>query len=247
MKKTVAQPQLPNSVQPEKNDEQNSKKSAVGGSAAERGLDYQARVAAIAMTSLLLEQKVSWIEDVFNGVPVLIDAETGGPGDDISLKTNTGKSVEVQVKRGLKRGSDLWDALCALAKGINDKSIACGILVVCPNSSATIRSNLADNIARIGTGRIDGLHEIGDDFIKNAGLEFPELSRVCRSLRIVTVDAVDGNDSAEVNAISLLGRLFHEPRRAWFFLVERARKLIRIRGRATITSLLHDFRNVGID
>ncbi|HFT4485362.1 TPA: hypothetical protein ACHT5A_005674 [Klebsiella pneumoniae] len=38
MKKTVAQPQLPNSVQPEKNDEQNSKKSAVGGSAAERGL-----------------------------------------------------------------------------------------------------------------------------------------------------------------------------------------------------------------
>lgn len=79
MKKTVAQPQLPNSVQPEKNDEQNSKKSAVGGSAAERGLDYQARVAAIAMTSLLLEQKVSWIEDVFIGVPVLIDAETGGP------------------------------------------------------------------------------------------------------------------------------------------------------------------------
>ncbi|HBW3226917.1 TPA: hypothetical protein MEY05_005538, partial [Klebsiella pneumoniae] len=244
MKKTVAQPQLPNSVQPEKNDEQNSKKSAVGGSAAERGLDYQARVAAIAMTSLLLEQKVSWIEDVFNGVPVLIDAETGGPGDDISLKTNTGKSVEVQVKRGLKRGSDLWDALCALATGINDKSIACGILVVCPNSSTTIRSNLADNIVRIGTGRIDGLHEIGDDFIKNVGLEFPELSRVCRSLRIVTVDAVDGNDSAEVNAISLLGRLFNEPRRAWSVLVERARKLIRIRGRATVTSLLHDFRNV---
>ncbi|EIX9508737.1 TPA: NACHT domain-containing protein [Klebsiella pneumoniae] len=246
MKKTVAQPQLPNSVQPEKNDEQNSKKSAVGGSAAERGLDYQARVAAIAMTSLLLEQKVSWIEDVFNGVPVLIDAETGGPGDDISLKTNTGKSVEVQVKRGLKRGSDLWDALCALATGINDKSIACGILVVCPNSSTTIRSTLADNIVRIGTGRIDGLHEIGDDFIKNVGLEFPELSRVCRSLRIVTVDAVDGNDSAEVNAISLLGRLFNEPRRAWSVLVERARKLIRIRGRATVTSLLHDFRNVGI-
>ncbi|MFW8236285.1 NTPase, partial [Klebsiella pneumoniae] len=104
----------------------------------------------------------------------------------------------------------------------------------------------ADNIVRIGTGRIDGLHEIGDDFIKKVGLEFPELSRVCRSLRIVTVDAVDGNDSAEVNAISLLGRLFNEPRRAWSVLVERARKLIRIRGRATVTSLLHDFRNVGI-
>ena len=40
----------------------------------------------------------------------MVDAETGGPGDDIALKTNTGKSLEVQVKRGLKRGNDLWDA-----------------------------------------------------------------------------------------------------------------------------------------
>ncbi|ECP1818442.1 TPA: hypothetical protein MX372_004705 [Enterobacter roggenkampii] len=86
----------------------------------------------------------------------MVDAETGGPGDDIALKTNTGKSLEVQVKRGLKRGNDLWDALSALAKGIQDGRIACGILVVCPNSSATIRSNLAENIVRIGTGRTDG-------------------------------------------------------------------------------------------
>ncbi|WP_419245989.1 hypothetical protein [Serratia sp. NFX21] len=91
MKNTEAQSQLSKHVQPEKNDEQNRKKSAAGGSAAERGLDYQARVAAIALTHILLEQKVSWIDDVFNGVPVLVDAETGGPGDDISLATNTGK------------------------------------------------------------------------------------------------------------------------------------------------------------
>lgn len=120
MKTTVAQPQLPDSAQSETKDAENKEKSAAGGSAAERGLDYQARVAAIALTYLLLEQKVSWIDDVFNDLPVLVDAETGGPGDDIALKTNTGKSVEVQVKRGLKRGNDLWDALCALAKGIQD-------------------------------------------------------------------------------------------------------------------------------
>ncbi|EFH8234486.1 NACHT domain-containing protein [Escherichia coli] len=247
MKTTVAQPQLPDSAQSETKDAENKEKSAAGGSAAERGLDYQARVAAIALTYLLLEQKVSWIDDVFNELPVLVDAETGGPGDDIALKTNTGKSVEVQVKRGLKRGNDLWDALCALAKGIQDGRIACGILVVCPNSSATIRSNLAENIVRIGTGRTDGLHEIGSAFIKEVNLEVLELTRVCRSLRIVTVDAIDGNSSAETNAITLLSNIFHDSYRAWSVLVEHARKLIRIRGRATITLLLHELRNVGID
>ena len=247
MKKTVAQTQMPDSAQSEKKNEQNKRKSAVGGSAAERGLDYQARVAAIALTYLLLEQKVSWIDDVFNDIPVLVDAETGGPGDDISLKTNTGKSVEVQVKRGLKRGNELWDALCALTKGIQDGRIDCGILVVCPNSSATIRSNLAENIVRIGTGRTDGLHEIGSAFIKEVDIELLELSCVCRSLRIVTVDAIDGNNSAETNAITMLSNVFHDPSRAWRVLVEHARKLISIRGRATITLLLHEVRNVGID
>ncbi|WP_419245977.1 NACHT domain-containing protein [Serratia sp. NFX21] len=157
-----------------------------------------------------------------------------------------GKLVEVQVKRGLKRGTNLWDALCALAKGIRDNSIACGILVVCPNSSVTIRSNLAENIVRIGTGRTDGIHAIGDEFIKRVGLEPSELYRVCSSLRIVTVDAIDGNNSAEINAINQLNHLFHEPLRAWCVLIEQARKLIRIRGRATITSLLNEFRSVGI-
>jgi hypothetical protein len=247
MKKTVIDNTPKNTEQSEQEGKGQNKKSAVGGSAAERGLDFQARVIAITMIYLLSERKIIWLSDILNDVPCLVDAETGGPGDDISLLTKNGKTVEIQVKRGLRSGADLWDALNALVQAIHKEEINSGVLVVCPNSSATIRTNLAENIIRIGTGRKDGLHKIGHEFVKKSGLNIEELTRVCNSLRIITVAAVEGNNSEETNAINQLQQLFCEPYQAWGMLVEHARKLIRIRGRVTISSLLNEFRLNSLD
>jgi len=79
----------------------NGKKNVVGGSAAERGLDFQANVSAIVMAHLLAERPLGWLDGIVDDSPVKLDAETGGPGDDISIVTEAGLLVEVQVKRGL--------------------------------------------------------------------------------------------------------------------------------------------------
>ena len=76
-------------------------KRAVGGSAAERGLDFQARVSAIVMAHLAAERPMGWLDGVLNDMPVEVDAETGGPGDDVRFLTSGGKRVELQAKRGL--------------------------------------------------------------------------------------------------------------------------------------------------
>ncbi|WP_010214898.1 NB-ARC domain protein, partial [Pseudomonas amygdali] len=109
-------------------------KRAVGGSAAERGMDFQARVSAIVMAHLVAERPIGWLDGILHDTPVELDAETGGPGDDIRFITVDGQRVELQVKRGLQRGDDLWGALLSLAEGISAGHVDAGILAVCPNS-----------------------------------------------------------------------------------------------------------------
>lgn len=76
-------------------------KRTAGGSAAERGLDFQARISAIVMAHLLAERPIGWLEGVLDDTPLELDAETGGPGDDICFVARDGKRVELQAKRGL--------------------------------------------------------------------------------------------------------------------------------------------------
>jgi len=206
-------------------------KRAVGGSAAERGLDFQARVSAVVMANLLAERPLGWLDGVLNDVPIELDAETGGPGDDIRFLTGEGKCVELQAKRGLKRGNDLWDALLTLAQGLGDDQIHAGILAVCPNCSATIRDKLADDIIRLGSGRSDGLHEIGKDFSARLALASLDVRLACSRIRIVVVSAVDGNRESETTASERLGRIYQDPHLAWRSLVEFGRELIRVRGK----------------
>lgn len=215
----------------------NGKKNVVGGSAAERGLDFQASVSAIVMAHLLAERPLGWLDGIVDDSPVKLDAETGGPGDDISIVTEAGLLVEVQVKRGLHRGSDLWEALLSLADGACSGRITAGVLAVCPNSSGTIRMTLAEDIVRLGTGRVDGLREIGEDFRARLASKSLDVASACSKLRIVSVSAVEGNRDAEGTACERLSRLSVNPSSAWHSLYRHARKLIRIRGRATADSL----------
>ncbi|MUI15812.1 NTPase [Massilia dura] len=209
-----------------------SAKRMTGGSAAERGLDFQARVSAIVMANLLTERPIGWLEGVLDDTPLELHAETGGPGDDVRFSTKGGRHVELQAKRGLQRGDDLWCALTDLSKGISDGTIDAGILAVCPNSSGTIRENLAEDIVRLGTGRADGLREIGDAWVRLLSSLSLDATLVCRHLRIVVVSAVDGNREAEVTASERLSRVIEDPGTAWPVLVEYGRLLIRRRERS---------------
>lgn len=215
-------------------------KRMTGGSAAERGLDFQARTSAIVMAHLLAERPVGWLEGVLDDTPLELDAETGGPGDDIRFVSKGGNQVELQAKRGLQRGGDLWDALLALAQGISAGSINAGVLAVCPNSSGSIRETLAEDIIRLGAGRTDGLREIGQDWVMRLSAASLEASLVCRYLRIVVVSVVDGNREAEATAAERLSRIVQDPQPAWTTLVDCGRRLIRRRGRATPEDIYRD-------
>lgn len=220
-----------------------TQKRATGGSAAERGLDFQARVSAVVVASLLAERPLGWLEGVLVDVPVELDAETGGPGDDVRFRTLEGKRIELQAKRGLQRGDNLWEALLALARGLHDGHIDAGILAICPNSSSTIKGHLTDDIIRLGTGRSDGLHEIGEDFSKRLAAASLDVRSICSRIRIVVVAAVDGNNESEATATERLSRLYEDPSRAWSSLVVYGRELIRIRGKG---SAEHIYRRLSL-
>jgi hypothetical protein len=209
------------------------KKKEAGGSAPERGLDFQARVSAIVMTHLLTERTVGWLDGVLDDMPYELDAETGGPGDDVRFISREGERIELQAKRGLARGERLWEALIALANGINANLIDAGLLAVCPNSSGTIREELSEDIIRLGTGRTDGLRELGSDWLSRMTDASVDPIRVCARLRIVVVNAVSGNSEAERTATERLARILDNPQQAWKELVEYGRELIRTRGKAT--------------
>lgn len=224
-------------------DAMNTEKTAkrtVGGSAAERGLDFQARISAIVMAHMLAERSIGWLEGVLDDMPQEVDAETGGPGDDVRFVGRGGKQVELQAKRGLQRGGDLWNALLALAQGVSAGRIDAGVLAVCPNSSATIREALAEDIVRLGTGRSDGLREIGLDWAERLSAASLDASLVCRRVRIVVINAVEGNRDAEATATERLSRVIQDPLSAWPTLVECGRRLIRLRGRATQEDIYRD-------
>lgn len=221
-------------------------KSAVGGSAAERGLDFQARVSAIVMVHLVAERPMGWLEGVLDDTPVELDAETGGPGDDVRFLTSGGKRVELQAKRGLQRGNDLWEALLSLADGVGAGQIDAGILAVCPNSSGTIREALSEDIIRLGNGRFDGLREIGSNFSSRLTTASLNASVVCSRIRIVVVSAVEGNREAEATASERLGRVTHDPQPAWQALVKYGRQLIRIRGKATPDQIYRELSLAGV-
>lgn len=221
----------------------NTKKTAnraVGGSAAERGLDFQSRISAIVMAHLLAERAIGWLEGVLDDIPQAIEAETGGPGDDVRFVAKGGDNVELQAKRGLQRGGDLWSALLALAQGVSAGKIDAGVLAVCPNSSATIRETLAEDIVRLGAGRSDGLREIGVDWVERLSAASLDASLVCRRLRIVVVNAVEGNRDAEAMAIERLNRVIQDPQAAWPTLVQCGRHLIRVRGRVIPEDIYRD-------
>jgi hypothetical protein len=218
-----------------------SGKRVTGGSAGAGGVSFQAQVTAIAFVHLMAGTAPPWLGALATAAPVAVAAETGGPGDDIRITLHDAAIVEVQVKRGLNAGPDLWDPLLALAKGIEASTINFGLLIVSPDSSKTIWNELAIDITRIGDGRSDGLRELANVFLeklKTAGLDS---TKVCKALRIFVVHAMDSDNASISIAQAELKYWGIDPDQlesAWKFLCADALSLIERRGLRDASSIL---------
>ena len=139
--------------------------------------------------------------------PVGISSETGGLGDDISLKLADGSVVEVQVKKGLKATNAFWSVIDSLSEGINSDRCTYGILIVCPSSSNPIRRDFAKAIRRISDERYDdpsNQQSVLTERLKQKGYN---PAKICARLRIQTVSALSDQGDAIAAARAELGHI----------------------------------------
>ncbi|MGZ2452730.1 hypothetical protein ACVIRO_005547 [Rhizobium ruizarguesonis] len=210
-----------------------------GGAATGGGVNFQAAVTAIAYAYMMRGRPLKWLDGLYDDIPVSVDAETGKGGDDIQLVLKGGGRCDVQVKRGLQRGDDLWDPLLAMGNAITEGKIGFGVLAVSTSSSSTIREDLSNAIFRIGDGRTDDLPEIAEAFLGK--LDTAGLARsVCKTLRIVTLSAATHDGASIAAARAELGHVCQAGTidAAWNTLYRDGIELIDRRGRRELSSLV---------
>ncbi|MCR8826959.1 NACHT domain-containing protein [Pseudosulfitobacter koreensis] len=182
-------------------------------------------------------------------IPVGIWAESEGPGDDLRLELVDGRVAEVQAKKGLQRGAALWEALDALAAAVSRGRLDFGVLAVAPDSSGTVRENLANDIERIGQGRTDMLSEIGKDWLARLVKDALNPQEVCSSLRIQVVHALAADDADRRLTKVLLATICDnavEADHGWSLLYEDAVTMMEQRGRADMPRLIRLLTSNGI-
>lgn len=226
----------------------NRKHNGAGGAATAGGINFQAAVTAIINIHIARGRPLGWLPDC-QDIPRSVDAETGGPGDDVACTLADGTRVEVQVKKGLTATGRLWTSLLDLAHGIAKQECDWGVLVVCPNSSSTIRDKLARDIQRIGSGRRDGLSCIGETLLaklKQAGLD-EELT--CRRLAIQTIPALANDQTGIQAAKAELGHICSSGTQidqAWAALLQDTSALIEQRGRTSLSRVAMVLQKAGV-
>lgn len=219
-----------------------------GGTGNAGGTDLHAMAMVVAAVHMMRGTRIGWLEKVVSDIPVAIKAETGGPGDDIGLELADGSKVEIQVKKNLQKGSELWDALNALVDGVAKGTIDYGVLAVAPDSSGTIKDKLAADIIKIGQGEEDALGDVGVDWLER----LKKASRSpahCARIRIQTLNLLESQGADRRNAVDTLRSICADPDRAEDALNQMYRDavaLMRSRGRWTIASVITLLRAQGI-
>lgn len=218
-----------------------TKKNLSGGSATAGGINFQAATSAIVYSHILDGSPLNWLDGLINDIPTALAAETGQAGDDIALEFSDGVRAEAQVKKGLNKSKRLWEPLIELAVAINEKKLDYGILVVCPESSNSIKSELSKDIIRVGQGRADDLKAITLDFLSRLDdYQLPHAS-VCKKIRIVVSNALLSDSSSIELAKAKLATICSSSeatKNAWSSLYEDATRIIELRGRRDCTDLL---------
>lgn len=226
-----------------------SKGRRAGGSATGGGMNFQAAVTAIANIYMARGRPLLWLDKLIDDTPVAVEAETGGAGDDVRLLLKDAKTVEVQAKKGLRSGDELWEAILKLAGAVASGAADFGVLAVSPTSSNTITNDLANDIIRIGDGRVDGLSEIAKtlkDKLAAAGID----ARVaCARLRIQTVPALAVDHAGIAAARAELAYVCATDAAigaAWNAIYVDASRLIEQRGRRDVATILRLLNAQGI-
>ena len=212
-------------------------------------MNFQAAATAIATIYMARGRPLLWLDKLIDDTPVAIDAETLGAGDDIRLLLKDARTVEVQVKKGLKSGVELWDSLLKLAIGIASGAADFGVLVVSPTSSNTITVDLANDIVRIGDGRTDSLSDIGCIFLAKLSAAGVRACEACARLRIQVVWALVADNASILAARAELAHLCADEAQigaAWNILYADAAALIEQRGRRDVTAVLRLLLAAGI-
>jgi len=221
-----------------------------GGAATAGGMNYQAAVTAIAGVRLMVGMRLGWLDEVADDVPASIWAETRGPGDDIRIDLIDGTRLEAQVKKGLQASDDLWAALISLAKGIRDGVIQYGVLIVAPDSSGTVKTELPRVIQDIANATTDALEEWRSKLLQklsDAGVD--DTKSVCSRLFVKVISAIDTSDESINTAHVLLRQacVSASVPNAWDALYLNAHTIIARKGRWDASTIMRLFRSRHIE
>ena len=225
------------------------KENRSGGSAAGGGMDYQAEAYTFVAANILAEHPINWFEANSDQIPIAVQVETGSGGDDLVVELKDGTKVEIQVKSGLRKGNDLWDAILSLASAIQENTNTYGLLLVNEASSRTIQNDLRLDIIKLGQGVNNDLHDIGNEFVQK--LVEAELSKqgICSRLRIQVWDFDPGSQGEELT-LQILQKVIQNSQQvkaARSVLVSDGMDLIKVRGRRDANSLEIKLEQVGIE
>ncbi len=221
-----------------------------GGAAAAGGFEFQARLGAIAGIHVLRGTAVQWTDGLTGVAPCAVSFETSGPGDDLSLELMDGSTVELQAKKGLRADQRFWSALDALCEGIDSDRCSFGILIVCPNSSATVRRGYSLALERIAVGRNDDASREQVKLANRLAEKGYDAEAVCARIRIRTVWALEDAGDAIAAARAELGHVCANDLQvtlAWHVLCDDSLSAITTKGRRTLRNLSARLRASVID
>jgi hypothetical protein len=170
----------------------------VGGPAAAGGFSFQAAVTALALVHALRGAPLGWLDGLVLDAPIVVESESGGGGDDLRLTFEQECVAEVQIKKGLRADSRLWAALDGLVREVANGQGTYGVLLVSPDSSSTVRRDLAGDLHRLANG-LTALTAVGMRLADRLIDQGHVAASICGRMRIVTV-AADGFEDADVRA-----------------------------------------------
>lgn len=150
-----------------------------------------------------------------------------------------GDVVEVQAKRGLRKGNELWEAVERLARGLaEDGSLRC-VLLVNTAASLPVREHLARDLRRVAMGVREGLKPLTLEVLGMLGeAGIPTDAGLIGRLSVAVADLGDGSEG-EGTALALLAWVVDKPRirDAWAALKDDGLRLAEWRGRRDVPSI----------
>lgn len=169
------------------------------------GADYQAEAYALVAAKILAGEALTWADTGCDRVPIFVCLETGSGGDDLLVRLQKGGQVEIQAKKGLQRGQDLWDALLGLATAITTKANTFGVLLTNSDASGSIREELKNAVERVAANYdiTNNLPEIARDFITRLGNANLDPIHVCKRLFIRVWNFEPGSQGEEITLAAL--------------------------------------------